>query len=970
MRFSKNQIVSSLNIQIPLLVLCFVFSLSAFAQEEGVSSYISALKDKGSFTLSTSGASTPLLVNSNDYKGVIRALKDLQTDIGKVTNSEPELVYDNKPDSKEIIIVGTLGKSTLIDDLVAQGKLDTQDISGKWEHFKIQVVNNPFKGVDKAFVIVGSDKRGTIYGIYDVSEKIGVSPWYWWADAPIVHKASLFVKPGIYTQGPKVKYRGIFLNDEWPALSNWAHEKFGGFNTTFYKHVFELLLRLKANYLWPAMWPPREFWNEDDGNAALADEMGIVMGTSHHEPLTRAHAEWKKDKFGAWDYATNPANLEQFWKEGVQRSQNYETLYTVGMRGDGDEAMSEDTATELLEDIVKKQREIITDVTGKRAEDMPQLWALYKEVQEYYDQGMTVPDDVTLLLCDDNWGNLRKLPELDAKPRAGGYGIYYHFDYVGGPRSYRWINTNQIERTWEQMHLAYEHDVDKIWIVNVGDLKPMELPISFFMDYAWNPEKWNADNLQDFYTQWAIQQFGGLHTQEIADMLRKYTKYNNSIKHELLDENTYSLTSFNEWERVADEYAVLTKQSEAIKKQLPEAYQNAYYQLVHFPIEASDNLVQMYYHDARNSRAAVQKRNTTNFHADKVKELFKKDSLLTIEHHSINDGKWNHMMSQTHIGYSSWDHPKTNRIPKTERLVIPSEAKPAITVEGSEDIATNGETLKLPIFYNFNSKSHRIALFNQGKKAYDFKLIKCPKWISKIQKKGTVNDSEILSVSINWDKLKTGITTGFIKIKTGSIVHTVEITAHKRDTKTVKGFIEQDGYIAIEADHFSNKQEPEGFEWNIVENLGKTGASVISLPIKSGRVTLSENSPKLSYNVHFESKGKVKVHAYFSPTINYSTREGMYYGLSFDEEKPVQVNYDYEPTVFNYNGRVPKNWHKHVSNSIKIVTTEFDINDSGNHILNFFRVDDGLVLQKIVIETDTTLPKSYLGPQESVYIEN
>ncbi len=959
----KTKSVFIRNFHMPLWILCLVFSWSVLAQE--LTTYVSTLQNQGDFILSESGKSAPLIISPNDYKGVIRALKDLQSDINKVTNNESELIYSDKPEAKQIVIAGTLGKSTFIDNLVSEGKLDVQDISGKWEHYKIQVINAPIEGVDKALVIAGSDKRGTIYGIYDISEKIGVSPWYWWADTPVVHKPSLYVKSSVnHTQGPKVKYRGIFLNDEWPALSNWAHEKFGGFNSKFYQKVFELLLRLKANYLWPAMWPPRAFWNEDDKNADLANEMGIVMGTSHHEPLTRAHAEWKKKKFGAWNYATNPKRLEDFWEAGVQRSLNHETLYTIGMRGDGDEAMSEDTAIELLERVVKKQREIITNVTGKPAKKTPQLWALYKEVQEYYDQGMTVPDDVTLLLCDDNWGNIRKLPELDAKPRSGGYGIYYHFDYVGGPRSYRWINTNQIERTWEQMYLAYQHHVNNIWIVNVGDLKPMELPISFFLNLAWNPEQWYADNLQTFYTQWTKQQFGEHHTNEIADMLRMYTKYNNSIKHELLDENTYSLTHFNEWQRVAAEYAALARKSEAVKKALPEIYQDTYYQLVHFPIIASDNLVQMYYHDALNTRAAKQQRSTVNFHADKVKELFVKDSLLAVEHHTINSGKWNHMMSQTHIGYSSWNHPRTNIIPKTTRLDIPNEAKPALAVEGSDTIATQGETLTLPVFYSFNPKSHTIELFNQGQLPYDYKVVKCLKWIDKIQKKGKVKDSETLSISVKWDKLKPGITTDVIKIKTGDIMQSVAITAHKMDTSKSKGFIEQDGYIAIEADHFSSQVAPQPFQWKVVENLGKTGSSVISLPVEKGRVPLSKDSPKLSYNVHFVNKGKVKVHAYFSPTINYSTRGGMYYGLSFDDEKPLQINYDNEPTIFNYNGRVPKNWHRHVSNSIKIITTEFDIIEPGNHVLNFFRVDEGLVLQKIVIETDT-LPKSYLGPLES-----
>ncbi|MEI9806932.1 MAG: glycosyl hydrolase 115 family protein [Bacteroidota bacterium] len=238
------------------------------------------------------------------------------------------------------------------------------------------------------------------------------------------------------------------------------------------------------------------FYDDDSLNIKSADAYGIVIGTSHHEPLMRAHDEWRRYGKGKWNYDSNEVRLKEFWRGGMQRATN-EKIVSVGMRGDGDEPMSRQTATALLERIVKDQRTIIEEVTKKPASATPQLWALYKEVQDYYDKGMRVPDDVTLLLCDDNWGNIRKLPALNEKQRKGGYGIYYHFDYVGGPRNYKWVNTNPITRVWEQMHLAWEYKAREIWIVNAGDIKPMEFPISFFLDYAWNPTKINADDLQN-----------------------------------------------------------------------------------------------------------------------------------------------------------------------------------------------------------------------------------------------------------------------------------------------------------------------------------------------------------------------------------------------------------------------------------------------------------------------------------------
>ncbi len=485
------------------LFLCLGFLQIAFAQND----YVSFKKVEKAFPLN----SVTLFLDSEDHEGVHLVAKDLQKDFKKVTGNEPK-ISSEEINGEYPVIIGTIGKSKLIDELISSAKLDVSEIEGKWENFLIEVVENPSPGVEKALVITGSDKRGTIFGMYDLSEKMGVSPWHWWADVPVKKVEQLYVKTGSYSSGtPKVKYRGIFINDEEPGLGNWAREKFGGINSKMYEQVFKLILRLKGNYLWPAMWG--KAFNEDDPkNPVLADKYGIVMGTSHHEPMVRAQKEWgtHRENYGngEWDYQTNAEGLRDFWKDGFERNQDFENLVTIGMRGDGDEPMTEGTAIELLETIVKDQREIIADVTGKPASETPQVWALYKEVQDYYDQGMRVPDDVTLLLADDNWGNIRKLPDPADKPREGGYGIYYHFDYVGGPRNYKWLNTTQIERVWEQMNLAYQYDATELWVVNVGDLKPMEFPISFFLDFAWDPGAIDANELEDYSENWAKKQFG------------------------------------------------------------------------------------------------------------------------------------------------------------------------------------------------------------------------------------------------------------------------------------------------------------------------------------------------------------------------------------------------------------------------------------------------------------------------------
>jgi Glycosyl hydrolase family 115 len=472
-----------------LVFLCLI-ALPSAGFGIGQEHYVEAVRGAGSFCIADRGTSASLYVDPSDHVGVVRAAGDLESDITRVTDMHPAIARDPSGLGPRPIIIGTIGKSALIDRLIRTGKIKAAPIAGKWESFLIQVVPKPLPGVASALIIAGSDKRGTIYGIYDLSEQIGVSPWYWWADVPVQHRDALYVKAGTYVQGPPaVKYRGIFLNDEAPSLTGWVNEKFGTYNHEFYEKVFELLLRLKANYLWPAMW--NNAFNEDDPlNPKLADDYGIVMGTSHHEPMLRAQQEWKRHGTGPWDYSANSDALRKFWDQGIERNKKYESIVTLGMRGDGDLPMSESANVALLETIVDEQRKILANRINRDVSAVPQDWALYKEVQEYYEKGMRVPDDVTLLWCDDNWGNIRRLPTEEERKRPGGAGVYYHFDYVGDPRSYKWLNTIPITKVWEQMTLSYEYGADRIWIVNVGDLKPMEFPIEFFLTLARDPRRW------------------------------------------------------------------------------------------------------------------------------------------------------------------------------------------------------------------------------------------------------------------------------------------------------------------------------------------------------------------------------------------------------------------------------------------------------------------------------------------------
>ncbi|WP_235536908.1 glycosyl hydrolase 115 family protein [Sphingomonas sp. Root241] len=637
-----------------------------------------------SFGLITNGRPVPVIVDADADGAVKDAASAFSRDVARVAGAEPLPLRSSLGGATSAVLIGQLGNSPLIADLVKRRRIDVSDIVGKWEGYRQIVVDDPFPGVRRALVIVGSDRRGAIFGSYDISEKIGVSPWSWWADVPVRRRTNLYITAGARADAPKVQYRGIFINDEDPAFGTWARRKFGGVNAKAYAHVFDLVLRLKGNYLWPAMWG-KAIGTDDPQSMPLADAKGIVLGTSHHEPMTRAQSEWHRNKEGgvtggAWDYTTNAANLRSFWRGGIERmmskgnGRGYEQLVTVGMRGDGDEPMAEGTAIGLLERVVRDQRQIIAEVTGRPAEETPQVWALYKEVQDYYDRGMKVPDDVTLLFADDNWGQIRRLPS-NGTARKGGYGVYYHFDYVGGPRSYKWLNTVQIEKTWQQMDLAYRTGARTIWIVNVGDIKPMEFPIDFFLKMAWNPEAMTAQKLAAFPRDWASATFGSSLGPVIGDLISDYSRLAARRKPELVNWDSYRLGEATpnildggEFGAIVDEWDALARKVRVVKGRLSSDQHDAFFQLVEYPVEAMTNLHHLYYAVAWNRRLASAKDARANIFAENTEAAFARDAELKLAYHKLNGGKWDGMMLQTKFGYTSWNDPRSDVMPAVSRV--------------------------------------------------------------------------------------------------------------------------------------------------------------------------------------------------------------------------------------------------------------------------------------------------------------
>ena len=610
--------------------------------------------ERGDWQLNAGGRVT-IFVAPDEERGVMRAAQSLKTDLERVCGARVEFV-EKAADAR--IVAGTAGKL----------KMYKKELAGKNEQYMLDAR-------DGQLSIVGSDRRAAIFGIYELSRQIGVSPWYFWADAPVARHDAIYINNGVRTDGePAVKWRGLFLNDEAPCLTSWVKNTYGTDygDHRFYERVFELLLRLKGNMLWPAMWG-WAFYADDPENSRLADEMGIMMGTSHHEPMARNHQEYARHRseWGAWNYQTNQQGLDRFFREGIERMKGTDDIVTIGMRGDGDEAMGKDTDTKLMDRIVSNQRKIIQQVTGRPAKETPQVWALYKEVQDYYDAGFRVPDDVTMLVCDDNWGNIRRVPNAEERKHRGGWGIYYHVDYVGAPRNTKWLNVTQTQQMFEQLSLGYDFGIEKMWILNVGDLKPMEYPIQLFMDMAWSPKRYSLQTLTDHTRSFFASVLGDAIAAEAADIYNRNCQYMARVTPEMLDARTYNVAT-GEWKQVADDYQRLELRALRLFDQVAPDARDFYRQLLLFPVQAMANLYDMYYAQAMNLHLAAQNDPDANEWGERVSQCFRRDSLLCLAYNKeIADGKWDGMMTQKHIGYRSWnDNFRRDLLPRTSSVAV------------------------------------------------------------------------------------------------------------------------------------------------------------------------------------------------------------------------------------------------------------------------------------------------------------
>ncbi|MBF9132464.1 glycosyl hydrolase 115 family protein [Plantactinospora sp. S1510] len=987
--------------------------------------FVSSRSKPGSLPLVERGRAATLVVSASDHPGVVRVVHDLQTDIERVTEVRPAVSVDQVPRQGEVVLVGTIGRSPLIDQLVASGKLDVTGIAGKWETSLQQIVQNPLPGVRRAFVIAGSDQRGTIYGTYEVSKQAGVSPWYWWDDVPARPDDALHVLPGRHTQGtPAVQYRGFFINDENPALGTWAPNFFGpglapgyqgGFNRHFFAKVFETMLRLKANYLWPAVWG-RAFAEDDPANHATAKEYGVVMGTSHEAPMMRGIEEWNRharggaDPYGGtgeWSFRRNSEALKGYWRDGIERmeEQDFEGVVTLGMRGNGDVSLPDGDGIELMESIIASQRQILDEVSDRELPDIPQVFTLYKEVQRYWDRGMRPPEDVTVVFCDDNWGNMRKLPDQSLPARAGGYGMYYHFDYVGGGRNYKWVDTINLASTWEQLNLTYTYGVDKLWVVNVGDMKNEELPLQLFLDYAWDPASIPIEKLDEWHEAYAAQNFPDRYAGEIGEILHEYGQLQARRKPELLnrritldpakdpatdssavvytDTGPYSLTDYQEMRRVVQEWRRLAARAEQLRGRLPDGYDDAYYQLVYYQVKASANLYALREAQFTNLLYAAQGRAATNAMAEEAQERFAEDQAMSdYYNNTLAGGKWRGFQTQPKIGYGDvarygpnapWQQPELNNqalpdafYPHLKRIEVPATAELGVAIDGSDRWwpAETGPAV-LPTFSPYQSQPGQyIEVFNRGTVPFDYTVDVAAPWLKLDRRGGRVGDQVRINVRVDWRHAPKGSTTVPITV-TGPNGASVVVQAVVDNPQGLRprGHVEANGYVSIPAEHYTRAVDTGGVHWKRIPDLGRTGDGLTPFPVTAASRTPGGDSPRLEYEMTLTTSGPVKVSAYLSPRNNVLPTDGLRYAVSVDGAAPQVVNVT-TSTGAN-DTTMNRQWERNTSNNVNVTTTVHPVDTPGVHTLKFWMVDPTVVVQQLVVDTGGLRP-SYLGPPESI----
>ncbi|KAK2686009.1 hypothetical protein QWA68_015048 [Fusarium oxysporum] len=965
-----------------------------------------------------------ILRDDSDPFGIAIAAGSLADDFEQITGTRPSVrawAGDNsttsqvKNASKSAIIAATVD-SPLLRQLESSRKLNLSSIRGKWETFETTLVRQPLPGIHNALVIAGSDMRAVIFGIFTLSEQSGQSPLYWWNDVPAKKHDKIYAVNKTLTFGePTVKYRGIFINDEAPALTSWwaqrSHRDDYTFDSEFYERVFDLLLRLRANLIWPAMWgsfvpaPGRIFFTDDPRNMDLANDYGIVVSTSHHEPMQRASNEWKQSKNGAWDWVANKGNVVEFMREGVRRAGGNDTYFTLGMRGENDGPIQADDPIAVLREVFAVQRNILASFYGNETAAR-QIWTIYKEVATYYAAGLGPPEDVTLMFTDDNWGNVQKLPNAKELDRSGGIGMYYHFEYVGRPKSWKWQNCNNLPKIYKELFQAAQAGANRIWVFNVGDIKPVELPLNMAMDLAWNATRFDLDSLPDYLQSLAARDFDVEHSEVIASAWLAYSHLVGMRKFEMLEPTTYSITNYEEADRILGAWKALADRVRAIEASLPQTHRDAFFHSSTYAAVAGYNYHAILIGQGKNRQYSFERRNSANAIAYDLIERFEYDHDLTIEYDAIADGKWRGIMSTPKFDMSTADWRPSSRDVMANlsfvqlrqdfdyafgNLGIYVEQSRAPYLQGRICASINpskptkdGLSPVMRPMEPHGPAFRWIDLFHRGDHRRPIRWsISVPEpWINVSQVSGEISGSkpeERVHISINWELVPAMYNqTVQLRVFYGPPAHFDDVhlpVINIRAPKDFAGFPEVDGIISIEAPHYQWSSLTQDTDRNIgfkvmprLASRSESG-SVALRPYQAAMESESESKASwLEYDIFIlgnATRPAVNATIYINGALDTRADKPMLCSLSLqNESKPANDFFKILGTPEKA-GDTPPEWNAEVANGVWTRTLQLGSLSPGKHILRWQVNSPEVYLEKIVLATQGRLPETSLGPPET-----
>lgn len=947
-----------------------------------------------------------LLVEAEAYEGVYRIAQKVALDFEKVGSIKPEILRDlNSHTGQSLVLCAILGKSPLVEQLIAAGKLDISGIQGKWECYLRTVISNPFPGIEEMVVICGSDKRGTIYGMFSLSEYLGVTPLCYWGDAEPLPQSTIAVGTDwtLVSKEPSVKFRGFFINDEWPCFGRWTKEKFGDVNASAYEVIFEFLLRMKGNYLWPAMWCSNfPLDGPDSLNEELADLYGVVIGFSHHEPCLRSGGEYSlvrgdDSPYGnEWSFLTNREGITNFWRDGLLRSGKYENLITIGMRGEADSTILGENSglkenIDLLKDVITAQKQLIQECCGTEKAAGQQLLAIYKEVEPFFYGDETVAglkdweglQNVICMLCEDNYGFLRSLPTRELHQqitsRGGGFGMYYHLDYHGAPVSYEWMPCTPLPKIWDQMCMAYDYGVRDVWIVNVGDVKGNVFELEYFLTLAYDYDTWgsSAPNSWKSYLDHKLATlFPDLTEQLRRDIRKVYTDYmtiNGLRRPEAVNENTFHPCHYLETDRLLQKITACEQLADSVYQHLQEKgnirAQQTYYSLFYYPEQASMNLYKMWLYTGKNHHYAAQGRVIANTYATYVKECLQKDVTLGKEFAAFREGKWKGMELEAHIGLRSWNEDGC-KYPVCH-LVEPYE-EPRLSVSRKDSPATairafgGARQIKVDDFLDGQTREVTLELANTGIDTVDYEILGSAPWLDISSTTGSIELLQEVQLTYHPEQMTADREQVILTIRSTKSRLVVEhkadvqivVSARKPATLLPRTAYPHKGLIAIDAPRYYEKHFLPGADYVELEGYGRSGFGMKVFP-NTARFSLEDEAPSLSYRFAVAAPGEYEAQLWLTPTspVMYRGAHGLALQLNDGAKQAISIlpeNY----RAGDWNDPV---WSKGVMDHIRKVTVPITCNTLLN-TLTISALDAGVILERILIFPKCTPPlDSYLG---------